>query len=130
MTDVLSSLVGSTATSTLGSATTLVGSVWPVTFFAPTYSSRKWSFVILATVLFLVLSPGFILTLPQNNANYCANELGIGDCNVASPNSSGPDCKKCMRYWASSFTSSTAVWIHGLVFFSLLFILSIVAIRG
>ena len=126
----VSSVVSSTATASLGAATTAVGSVWPVSITPTSYRSRKWAFVILASVLFLVLSPGFILTLPQNNANYCGNELGIGDCNISNPNASGPDCKKCMRYWASSFTSSTAVWIHGLVFFSLLFVLSIVAIRG
>ena len=120
----------STTAETLVGTTATVASLIPVKLVAPTYSSQRWAVIILASVLFLVLSPGFILTIPQNNVNYCQNELGLSGCNMTNPNSSTGHCKKCLGYWTSGYTSSTAIWIHGLLFFSLLFVLGITFIRA
>lgn len=73
------------------------------------------------SVLFLLLSPGLILTLPALTKIDCGiNQKNIADagdyCDAVTVSTSTPNCEKCTRVWNSGFTSLPAVLVHTLVF--------------
>ena len=89
--------------------------------------SMKWN--ICFTVLFLLLSPGFLLTLPALNITDC----GAGHKNIAAPDANNSStltfcdamtgaftkndaCDKCNNIWMSGMTGPAAVLVHSIVF--------------
>ena len=74
--------------------------------------------VAVLSILFLLLSPGLLLTLPALGKVECGeNHRNIADgvdyCNV---DDTGDNCKKCASVWNSGFTSLPAVLVHAIVF--------------
>lgn len=77
--------------------------------------------VAVLSVLFLLLSPGLILTLPALGKVECGeNQKNIADggayCDAITIDDTTPHCKKCTRVWNSGFTSLPAVLVHAVVF--------------
>lgn len=86
---------------------------------------KNFSFnaVAVLSVLFLLLSPGLILTLPALSKIECGfNHKNVADgadfCE-AIPTitaAANPNCHKCTSIWNSGFTSLPAVLVHAIVF--------------
>jgi len=84
--------------------------------------------------LFVLLSPGLLLTLPaltktecgENNKNVSDNDDGTQRyCDaITLPFTSAayPKCHKCTSFWISGFTSVPAVLVHGVVFGALTYV--------
>jgi hypothetical protein len=76
-------------------------------------------------VLYGLLAPGFIVTLPGGMYGQCKNLVPgptdlTNDCDAESPDANMVDiCKardKCTNNWATGYTNPGAAWLHALVF--------------
>jgi hypothetical protein len=84
--------------------------------------------ILVLTALFVLLSPGLLLTLPPLSKNQC----GEGNQNVAEStgteignycdaittitSSNTPNCAKCTSWWTSNQTGFVPILVHALVF--------------
>jgi hypothetical protein len=84
--------------------------------------SFSFNAVAVLSVLFLLLSPGLVLTLPALGKVECGiNHKNIADgtdfCDaITTIDSTTPNCKKCTSFWNSGFTSLPATLVHAIVF--------------
>ena len=71
--------------------------------------------LVILTSLFLLLSPGIVLTLPPVSKTQCTN-FGVADCSTPGGGAYSVDCNKCTSAWASGYTWRWAMLLHTIVF--------------
>lgn len=103
--------------------------VWVFQSQMPQYGSLSVQNILLVAIVFGVLSPGVLLTLPSLSQKEC----GLGNRNVSETGAAGsrefcdaitdpltkadhPNCYKCTKFWNSEFSSPLAIIVHSIVF--------------
>jgi len=98
-------------------------------YFLPNFISSAGAYsqqaVVVLALLFAVLSPGVLLTLPSLSKADCGSggknvADGVNYCETISDadltEALNPKCYKCTRLFNSGFTSLPAALVHGVVF--------------
>lgn len=113
-------------------------------------ATQRWALfaIVIPAALFVILSPGLILNLPNNSKARCAKLVpfpsdATGSCSGktytvgTSDGATAPQMAKicearndCHSYWVSGYTSAGPVFLHAFVFVVLAYVINMLLRRA